>query len=908
MRKKWYGLKLLGGVLLGLLISLNSSFFYGSVGLAQQPLQAAISPVTQQVTQQALGKNPFEEIASSASPQNSLLSDQANLSLVQQAQKARELYESGQFGKAIALWQQIAQAYAAQQNHLAAASALSNLSLSYQQMGQWDNAQSAIDESLSLIGDQPENPRADDADLSDLAFGKAQVMARALMAHGSLKMALGHPEQALEIWQQAADTYRESGNEMGYSRAQINQAQALRELGFYRQALEMLTQVTAAMKTQPPSSLKAIALRRLGESLRLSGQLSASATTLAESLAIAQQSASPTEISATLMSLGRTSESQGDMAAAQNFYQKAVDVVGSDPSAPQRVPIQLAQLALSVKTAQWQAAIALGAAIQPQFELLLPSRNAIYHQINWAQSLLKMAEVKAVDLSVINQQLRGAIEQARSLTDTRAEAYALGVLGQLYEHNQQWAIARDLTQRALDLSHSLQASDLIYQWQWQLGRLWKSTDNPQYSAQNALEAYYQAVETLSQLRGDLTALNDSTQFSFHENVEPIYRQLAGLLLQTEPQAPNYQQNLASAQTVIESLRLAELDNYFSEACIDAQPIDINQVDPTAAIVYTLVLEDRLSIILHLPNQPLQHFSTAVSISHVNNIAMQLRQQLVVRSQRRYLPLAQQLYSLLMAPARASIDNSGVATLVFVLDGPLQNVPMAALYDGNHFLIEDYAVALTPGLKLMNPEPWRSDHLSALITGMSESRRGTAPLPFVEREVQSISRRIRHTNILLNSHFTQAELSRRLKATAYPIVHVATHGQFGSTPEETYLVAWDGLINVRDINEMLQANLGSREGIELLMLSACETASSDQRAALGLAGVAIKAGARSTLGTLWAINDEATAHFVDLFYEQLTEAGATRAGSLREAQLQLLKDPQYRHPIYWAPYVLLGSWL
>jgi CHAT domain-containing protein len=337
-------------------------------------------------------------------------------------------------------------------------------------------------------------------------------------------------------------------------------------------------------------------------------------------------------------------------------------------------------------------------------------------------------------------------------------------------------------------------------------------------------------------------------------------------------------------------------------------MDINQVDPHAAIVYTLVLEDRLSVILHLPHQPLQHFSTAVSLSEINSIAVQLRQQLVVRSQRDYLPLSEKMYSWLLAPARKSIDASKVKTLVFVLDGPLQNVPMAALHDGSHFLIEDYAVSLTPGLKLLNPRLWDSNHLSALITGISDSRRGLAPLPYVEQEIRSVSQNIRHTNILLNGNFTQAALSGRLKTSAYPIVHVATHGRFGSTPEDTYLVAWDELINVRDISNMLQANLGTRAGIELLVLSACETASGDQQAALGLAGVAIKAGARSTLGTLWAINDEATAYFVEGFYRQLTRPGATRSGALREAQLQLLQNPQYQHPIYWAPYVLLGSWL
>ncbi|MEL7521330.1 MAG: CHAT domain-containing protein, partial [Cyanobacteria bacterium J06553_1] len=281
---------------------------------------------------------------------------------------------------------------------------------------------------------------------------------------------------------------------------------------------------------------------------------------------------------------------------------------------------------------------------------------------------------------------------------------------------------------------------------------------------------------------------------------------------------------------------------------------------------------------------------------------------VIRSRRDYYDSAQQLYRWLIEPAKEALVKSDVETIVFVLDGPLQNVPMAALYDGEHFLIEDYNVALTPGLKLLNPQPWDTGDLSTLIAGLTESRFGLAPLPYVATEIDNIKGNISRSNILLNQEFTQQSLPTTLKAARYPIVHIATHGQFGSTPEETYLVAWDEPIEVREISQILQANLGDRKAIELLVLSACETASGDQSAALGLSGVAVKAGARSTLGTLWAINDEATSYFIDRFYDQLTQPGATRASALRAAQLTLLSDPQYKHPIYWAPYLLLGSWL
>ena len=819
---------------------------------------------------------------------------------------------------------------------------LNSLALSYQALGQWEQADEALTSGIGLI--ESYTPSQEAALRSQLL-----VKARLLMTAGRSHLAVGQPTEALEIWQQAAEFYERAEDAVGLSRAQINQAQALRELGFYRRALDQLRAIAESIESQPdwpPNSLlKAIALRRLGEALLLSGYLSEAESALGKSLAIFEQNYEVDEISATLLSLGHTARRLGDLERAQALYAQALGAIApnqmqdnartdisnasvdSRTAAPKQVSIvkqvsiELAQLDLAIQAGDTSTITHLWPTLQQQFSDLPNSRKTFYQQIQWATSLIKLltlanndqskllfSEADLPSLQTIDWQLREITIQSRLLSDRRAESYALGTLGHLHEFNHQWESAQKLTQRALALSQAENATDITYQWQWQLGRLWRNAQNPAQSTTNAVSAYTQAIDTLSILRGDLSATEGSTQFSFKENVEPIYRQLVSLLLQTQPDEADYQQNLMAAQNVIESLRLAELDNYFQEACLDVSPIDINQVDESAAIIYTLVLEDRLSVILHLPNQPAQHFSVAVSDEEVSEVAAQLRAQLVVRSRRQYLDSAARLYDWLIAPMRTVLEQSQIETLVFVLDGPLQNIPMATLYNGEHFLIEDFGIALTPGLTLLNPQPWNSRRLSALIAGVSESRQGLSALPYVAKEIEKVIASISSYTVLLDQDFTQDALARQLRSKLYPIVHVATHGQFGSTAEETFLLAWDSLINVRDVSQMLQANLGGREGIDLLMLSACETASGDQQAALGLAGVAIRAGARSTVGSLWSVNDEATAQFVGYFYQQLTQPGTSRATALRAAQLQLIQDPQYRHPIYWAPYILLGSWL
>ena len=143
----------------------------------------------------------------------------------------------------------------------------------------------------------------------------------------------------------------------------------------------------------------------------------------------------------------------------------------------------------------------------------------------------------------------------------------------------------------------------------------------------------------------------------------------------------------------------------------------------------------------------------------------------------------------------------------------------------------------------------------------------------------------------------------------PIVHLATHGQFSSSADDTFILAWDRPILVNELSSILRTgDLNRPDPIELLILSACETASGDKRAALGLAGVALQSGTRSTLASLWNLNDESGAVFVTQFYKAFAQPNITKAKALQQAQLSLLQDRNYRHPTYWSAYVLLGNWL
>ncbi|WP_233258782.1 CHAT domain-containing protein [[Phormidium] sp. ETS-05] len=453
----------------------------------------------------------------------------------------------------------------------------------------------------------------------------------------------------------------------------------------------------------------------------------------------------------------------------------------------------------------------------------------------------------------------------------------------------------------------LENPEITYQLLWQLGRIRAAKGD----REGAIGQYNQAVNIIASLRGDLVAVNPDVQFSFRSSVEPIYRELVSLLLKEK--SPS-QEKLKQARETIDALQLAELDNFFRDACADAEAKPIDEIDPQAAVIYPIILSDRLEVVLSIPGQSLRHYSTPKSQAELETIFNRARSSLRRTAfEQERLPLAQEIYDWLIRPAEADLTANGIKTLVFVLDGSLGNLPMAALHDGREYLIQKYSISLTPGLQLLDPRPINQVQLKVITGALSEARQGFPALPGVANEVADIAARI-PTQKLLNQEFVTDNLQKQIEKQSFSILHLATHGQFSSNAADTFILTWDGRVNVKEFDRLLRGgqqtsrNAGRRRAsIELLVLSACETAAGDSRAALGLAGIAIRSGARITLATLWQVNDESTAVFMSEFYRQLSQGQITKAEALRQAQLSLLQNPKYQNPYFWAPFVLVGNW-
>ena len=890
----------------------------------------------------------FAAIPSASPQQIASQADPPNLE-----QQAKQLFDSGQFREAVPLLQQAAQFYEKHNDLLRQAIALSNLALTYQEQGNSDTANQLVEQSLAIL----RSPNL--SNTSDRVSAIAQV----LDIQGRLQLTQGQTEAALNTWQQSAQLYTQLKATDRLIRNQIDQSRALQALGFYPRAKELLDILTQTLQTQPDSLAKAAGLRSLGDALRAIGDFGQSQEKLKESLAIVQQvqqsgNLSP-EVQETIalihLSQGNTARSQQDTDTALSFYQQAI--AGSTST---RLQAQLNQLSLLLKNERWSEAQGLLPQIQMQVSQLPLSQTAIYSQINFAQSRLQgkkhwQGKDSQSTMMDVAQVLSTAAQQAESLEDKRAQAYALGKLGELYEEaaddlsklgkqqesTQQLMFAKDVTRQALYLAKAAaNASDITYLWQWHLGRILKTQAAagilPEQNKAEAIAAYEAALETLQALRRDLVSANQNEQFSFREDVEPAYRELIELLLESAPNDLNQQlattdealqDNLVKARETLEALQLAELQDFFRQSCAIDNTVAIDQVvdrvneqsksNPHIAIIYPIIQAKKLSVILKLPQQKqFLHYSTDIDQDIVKTKLKTFRSELTQPDKLiSFQKTADEVYSWLIRPAEQILHHNQIETIVFVLDGYLKNIPMSALYDDKHnrYLIESYSVAITPGLTLPEPKAIGTERIRLLFAGMTqaiEDEKIQFPaLVAVSDEAKQVKMIIPDTEILLDKDFTKLSLQSKVEISPFQIVHLATHGKFSQNQDETFILTSKGRIKVTDLDQVLRTRGQAQpKPIEILVLSACETAEGDDRAALGLAGVAVRAGARSTLASLWPVDDETTAFLIPEFYNQLIHANVSKAEALRQSQLKVLQNPSYAHPNYWAPFILVGNWL
>lgn len=845
--------------------------------------------------------------------------------------KAQQLYQTGQLAPAAIAWEDAANAFAAQGDLLGKTRSLINQSQVLQDLGLYPRACRSILRAFEI-----ESSQCDASEIKPLIERLTKqpeitlLEGIGLRSLGVIWQQKGMLQQAQTILELSAKGTRNS-SELGATLLAIGNLQKLlgnqiRDRWSYDQVTEIIDRQDAKSALQPYlASFKTYREIRLPEQLLTQTQAQLNHLALVIEIEAWWQKQTARRIE-----------------SWQRLEQKILVEVANNFSA-------VLQAELKTTKAQLIKDIAFDLAQLP------PSHEGIYAHLNYAHSLTilqsNQSKVVADDRWSI---LQTALQQAQQIKDPLGESYALGYLGQNYGQQGDLNQAISLTNQALIVaeSHSINSDvrEVSYLWQSQLGWLLEQLG----SIDEAINAYTLAVNTLQSLRTDLNTNNQVVQFNFRQEVEPIYLRLANLLLINKSSARaklitpiNFpdrtkDNNLELARQVIESLKLAELDNFFQDPC--SPPTDlavtIDDLDPHAAVIYPIELSDRLEVILSMAGQPLQRFSFPIAATKLdytlhalydslnnqslNNSAVNIFHttplnltEVEENTQILLIPL-QELYRCLIEPLESELASNHIETLVFVLSGKLQNVPMAALYDGQQYLLEKYSIALAPSLQLLDTESRPRNQLKVLAAGLSqqvEIRGEIFPaLSNVPEELRQIEEIFPRSQRLLDQDFTKQQIEQKLQE-GFPIVHLATHGIFSSDPEKTFIITGDqNVINLNALNTLLAS---SRHQPELIVLSACDTATGDERALLGLAGVAVRSGS-TTVASLWAVEDNSTSKLMSQFYRHLKNPGNKKVNALRKAQLSLIKSlrtnpplPELKqlppHPYFWASYVLIGNW-
>ena len=302
----------------------------------------------------------------------------------------------------------------------------------------------------------------------------------------------------------------------------------------------------------------------------------------------------------------------------------------------------------------------------------------------------------------------------------------------------------------------------------------------------------------------------------------------------------------------------------------------------------------------------------------------------------YMASAQELYEVLIKPIEAELEANDIDILVFSMDSGLRLLPVAALHDGEQFLVEKYAMGIVPSFGLTDTRYVSPEQSSILAMGASEFEEQNA-LPTMPIELSTIVGTPRQGELFLNEQFTIPNfVAQNSRETAFSIIHLGTHAEFkAGNRNDSYIQFYDDKLKIPQLQE-LSDQLGwntNNTPIELLVLSACETALGDNEAELGFAGLAVQAGVKSALASLWYVSDLGTLALMGEFYDQL---GTTliKAEALRQTQLEMLRgnvkvdEKQVRlsngadlplpedfpngtlalsHPYFWSSFTLIGNW-
>ncbi|RAK62783.1 CHAT domain-containing protein [Phenylobacterium kunshanense] len=490
-----------------------------------------------------------------------------------------------------------------------------------------------------------------------------------------------------------------------------------------------------------------------------------------------------------------------------------------------------------------------------------------------------------------------------------AHSYAAALEARLALAAGDAAAARRLLEDALVHESQRDLPTRLPEW-----RLLLAEADPQNREAHVMAAY-EALEAVRPLLPRFDPLTEETAFSLH--MRDVFQSAVDVQL-AGAEGGTQQLRVRDAQHIVEAYRQAELQSVFGSECIPVRdPLRPETLAAGEVLLYPILLPDRLELLYVTGGNGGATFRRLPPNRSVDRQAVARLVETAVLSlsydeDEAWRPAVRQLYDLLIKPVEAELAPGAV--LAVVPDGPLRSLPFAVLLDDqNRFLIQKTRVSVAPSLAYTEPgsgDTTRQQLLAAslemevrLPAGSFEKLEGTG----AEARVAAVADGERIARSWVIENFRKADLVQALTREQVDVLHLATHASFNGRSDRAFIVANGEMILLSELRQILAQNRTRGDELDLLVLSACETAVGDDEASMGLAGAAVQAGARSAIASLWPVNDAGTAELMKSFY-QLYRDGRSKSAALREAQLRMIESGGMNaNPNIWAAFTLLGAW-
>jgi filamentous hemagglutinin family protein len=521
-------------------------------------------------------------------------------------------------------------------------------------------------------------------------------------------------------------------------------------------------------------------------------------------------------------------------------------------------------------------------------ELLSFIENADSQQLNFSKLNQKAVELLLhIDCQHFNDRLKALINN---------------YISKFYLNNHLLSEAESYIKEAIFYASLGKYPEVLSQCDYIKGQIHSYAGN----TEKAIICYQTAISLIQPILQEYYAGRRMNKGFFEDFIRPIYLSLARLLFSKSQKI-----SIKDALQSMEELKTAEIENFFKDECISQTKKVYSiaeQSIPGTAIIYPVIFDDQVNIVCISP----KGFTVnkyPISRSQIITIARRFNKHLNESFNDEYQTYGRLLYEYLIEPIESILTANNIHTLVVVPDDILRLVPFAALHDGHQYLIERYAIITTPGLKWFDMKSGFNQagsisNRKMLLCGLSKSFQGMSASPYIDNEMQQISKKI-PCDILLNESFFLSEIRNHLIKKNYPMIHIATHGVFTGCPETSFLLTAKEKITMDQLKQLLNMHQYEKRTIDLLTLSACQTGKGNERSVLGLAGTALKAGVNNVLATLWSVNDLATSMIMEAFYNGIINH-ISKASALQFAQKEMIHSDNYHHPFFWAAFILVGD--